>query len=151
MLVWLLLMALTGCKSAPTPTAANDAMAWVAIKGKEPLEIARTVSEVFKNAGYEAIPLPKNKDFKLKFEKPAGAGTSVLYSDWSFKQLWWRALVEIKQDKEDTCVVTCNAFRVNERGDPHFEEQKKVTKVGSGPYKDLLNEVKKRLNPEAKS
>lgn len=137
---------IAGCKSTPPPSA-EGALAWVEIRDREAIEIARAVSDAFQKDGYKPVPLPRNPDLRLKFEKPASSGTSILYSDWSFKRIWLRAQVELKRLDTNTFMVTCNAFRVNEKGDPHFEEEDRITAMGRGPYQDLLNAVRDQLNP----
>jgi hypothetical protein len=145
----LLLVGLAGCKST-TPIAADGALAWVEIEDQDPLDIARAVSQTFQEAGYQPVPLPRNNDLRLQFEKAAGAGTAVLYSDWSLKKVWYRARIELKRQDANTFLVTCNAFRVNERGDPHFEEEKKLSSLRRSPYQELLDQAKQKLNSLSK-
>src|SRR4030095_7854538 len=140
----LLLCLLAGCKSN-APATAYGALAWAEIKDRSPLEIARAVSETFKQAGFEPIPLPRNDELKMQFEKVGGSGTALLYSDWSFKPVWHRARIKFAKTSTDTYMVTCNVFRVINRGDPHFEEEQKV--LHGGPYQDLMDKVKAELNP----
>ena len=142
-ILWLLCaIALCGCES--TNATGGKSLASIEVQGHTPLEIARAVSETFKRDGFQAIPLPRNDDLRMQFEKQGSTGSSVLYSDWSFKPIWYRARVQLLKTEEDTYVVTCNAFRVNERGDPHFEEEHKV--LQKGHYQDLLDKAKAKLS-----
>jgi hypothetical protein len=138
-----LVFALSACRS---PEAArSDTLAAVEIKGHTTMEVARTISEVFQAAGFEAVPLRPNNDLKMQFDKPGNTGDAVMYGDWSFKKVWYRARVTIKRPSENTHLVTCDAFRINEHGDPHFEEEHKLSALKRGPYQDLLDQVKARL------
>jgi hypothetical protein len=133
-----------GCKTAKTGPGA-DSLASIDIQGHTPLEIARAVSETFKGAGYEAIPVPPSDDLRMQFEKKGGTGSALLYSDWSFQPIWYRARIKLIRTGADTVVVTCNAFRVNERGSAHFEEEHKVSGMSKGTYQDLLDQAKAKV------
>ncbi len=138
-----------GCKTTKSGPAA-DSLASIEIQGHAPLEVARAVSETFKAAGYEAIPLPPNDDLRMQFEKKGGTGSSILYSDWSFQPIWYRARIKLIRTGADTVIVTCNAFRVNERGSAHFEEEHKVSGMSKGTYQDLLDQAKAKVLGTAK-
>jgi hypothetical protein len=136
----------TACKSTKPKTGPGaDSLASIEVQGHTALEVARAVSETFKAAGYEAIPLQQNDDLRMQFEKPAGTGQSILYSDWSFKPIWFRVRIRFIKTDAGSYVVTCNVWRVNERGDPHFEEEHKLSGMKRGPYQDLLDQAKAKL------
>jgi hypothetical protein len=141
----------TGCKSTKPKTGPGaDSLASIEVQGHTALEVARAVSETFKAAGYEAIPLPQNDDLRMQFEKPAGTGASILYSDWSFKPIWYRVRIKLIKTGAGLYVVTCNVWRVNERGDPHFEEEHKLSGMKGGPFQELLEQAKAKLATPAK-
>lgn len=136
----------TGCKSTkPTTGPGANSLASIEVQGHTALEIARAVSSTFKAAGYEAISQPQNDELRMQFEKPASTGASILYSDWSFKEIWTRLRIKFIKTDERSYVVTCNAFRVNERGSAHFEEEHRLTGMSRGPYQELLDQAKAKL------
>jgi len=136
----------TGCKSTKPKTGPGaDSLASTEVQGHTALEVARAVSETFKAAGYEAIPLPQNDELRMQFEKPAGTGASILYSDWSFKEIWYRVRIKFIKTDAGSYVVTCNVWRVNERGSAHFEEEHRLSGMKRGPYQDLLDQAKAKL------
>ena len=115
--VILVLGLMTGCKST-APAAAEGALAWTEIKGHSEIEVTRTLMDTFKQAGYEFVRVPQAQDeIKLQFEKLGGTGANLLYSDWSFKQIWYRVRITITETSPNTSLVKCNAYRVNEKGD----------------------------------
>ncbi len=147
-LIFMVLGLMTGCKST-APAAAEGALAWTEIKGHSQIEVTRAVMDTFKQAGYEFVRVPQTQDeMKLQFEKLGGTGANLLYSDWSFKPIWYRARVTITETSPSTCMVKCNAYRVNEKGDRHFEEEKEILQGSS--YQHLLDSAKAKLNPKSK-
>jgi hypothetical protein len=84
-----LVFALSACRSPRRRV--SDTLAAVEIKGHTTMEVARTISEVFQAAGFEAVPLRPNNDLKMQFDKPGNTGDAVMYGDWSFKKVWYRA------------------------------------------------------------
>ena len=135
-----------GCKSTKPKTGPGaSSLASIEIQGYTGLEIAHAVSETFKAAGFEAIPQPQNDELRMQFEKRAGTAASILYSDWSLKEIWTRVRIKFIKTDERSFVVTCNAFRVNERGSAHFEEESRLTGISRGPYQELLDHAKAKL------
>jgi len=133
-------MFLTGCHSTKHP--GTGSLAAVEIKGHTPLEIARGVSQVFQEAGFVPTPLPRNRDMKLQFEKLGSLGGTLVYGDWSSKDIYYRAKINIAVAEPKTYVVTCDAYRVLHRGDPHFEEEHKLSFLKQSGYQELLDKAK---------
>ena len=109
------------------------------------MEVARTLSQVFRDAGYTAAPLPPNKDMMLMFEKQGGTGDMLLYGDWSGKPPWSRVKLNIKSRDPQNHLVECNVYRVLDRGDPRFEEETR-TRINRKAYQELLNLAKAKLD-----
>ncbi len=146
LLAWAL--AGSGCRTPQGP--ASDSLAAVEIKGCGPLEIARSLSDVFEKAGYSPVALPPNRGEKMLFEKEGNVGETVLYGDWNAKRVWYRVRIQMNLGGPDSELVTCNAFRVLNHGDPHFEEEQRLSRLRAGAYQHLLNLAKARLNPAPK-
>jgi len=120
-----------------------NALAFVEIHGHEALEVARAVSEVFREAAFRPAPLAPNKVMKLVFEKEATMTDSVVYGDWSGK-VWYRVKISIETPDLNVHLVKCDAYRVVGHGDPRFEEETRIS-FRKGPYQELLDKVKARL------
>jgi hypothetical protein len=120
-------------------------LAWVTVKGRTTLEAARVTSEVFQKAGFVAVPLDSNTENKLVFEKEGGAGDLLLYGDWSGKKIWYRIKVNLVTLEHDTELIKCDAFRVTDRGDSHFEEERRLNHTKGGTCRELLQQVKAKL------
>ena len=132
-----------GCRTS-NPDAGGS-LAWVTVKGHTTLEAARVTSEVFQKAGFVAVPIDSNKENKLVFEKEGSAGDLLLYGDWSGKKIWYRIKLNFVTLEHDTEIITCDAFRVTDHGDSHFEEERKLTHTKGGTCRELLQQVKAKL------
>jgi hypothetical protein len=138
-LAWLV----AGCKS--TPPGPSASLAFIEIQGKTSLEIARTVSEVFKEANYVSVRPPANRDMTFIFEKQGTTGDLLMYGDWSPNAPWYRVKLSIRTLDPQTELVECDVYRVVGHGDARFEEETKLSRFKKGTYQDLLNRVKERL------
>ena len=133
-----------GCKSKPPPP--SKSLAYVEIKGKTALEIARVISAVFKEADYIPARLPANNKMMLMFEQQGNTGDMLMYGDWTSNKPWYRVKLSIKTLDSETELVECEAFRVKEYGDTRFEEETKLTHSKKGHFQELLDRVKQRLD-----
>ena len=133
-----------GCKTTQGPP--TDSLAFVEIKGKTPLEIARAISDVFHEANYIPARPAANHKMILMFEKEGNTGDMLMYGDWSGKKPWYRVKLNIKTLNAETQLIECDAYRVTEHGDPRFEEEKSLSRLKKGVYQDLLNRVRDRLS-----
>lgn len=145
---WIALLALcgwlgAGCRSPHGPNP--DSTASVAVAGHTILETAHAVADVFEKAGYQTVPQPKTDDFRLVFDLPGTATDTVLYGDWAGKKVWYRAKVRLTAAGADLVIVSCDAFRVLDHGDNHFESEHKLSGLKSGRYQEFLNQVRARL------
>jgi len=137
----LLLLLLIGCKS--TNGSPSSRLASVVIKGHSAAEITLAAQRVFTDNGYR-LGLVKSAD--LVFEKPGSGMNTLVYGDWSGKSVWFRVKVYLRDlGPTEGVLLDCDAFRVLERGDALFEEEKKLTKVHHGTYQELMNKVSQRL------
>jgi hypothetical protein len=143
---WLVVCACLGGGCQSPKGLGHQSLASVVISGPAPFATARAVSEVFEKAGYAPVPLPPNKDMRLVFEKPGGAMATLLYGDWAPNKVWYRVKVRIAVLGPDLELVTCDLYRVLDHGDPHLEQEQKVTPFKKGPYRALLSQVKARAS-----
>jgi hypothetical protein len=135
-----------GCRSA-NPVAGNPSLAAVEIRGHSSMEVARAVSEVFREAGYVPLPLPANKNMSLVFDKQGGTTDRVVYGNLVGSEVWYRIKINIETIESNTHIVSGDAFRVIDHGDARFEEETKLSALKSSTYQELLDRVKARLNP----
>ena len=150
---WIVLLAVCGwsgwgCHTPQGP--GSGSLASVEIKGQTLIEVAQATSEVFRAAGYTTIPSSSKYETKLLFEKAGTKADALLYSGWSGGEVWYRTKITFVSLTPETQLIKCDAYRVLDRNDPHFEEEKKLSWSKKGVFQDLLNQVKARLNPQAK-
>lgn len=136
-----------GCASPKGPGA--NSLAAIVVTNQPPVEIAKAISSTFEQAGFAAVPetTPQTSrtEYRLAYERPAGAGDTVLFGDWSFKQNFYRARVRILKQEGRRCLVTCDAFRVLNHGEAHFEEEKRLSRAKAGQYQKLLEQAVAKL------
>ncbi len=125
-------------------------MASVEIKGRSLLEVAQATSEVFRAAGYTTIPSSSKYETKLIFEKVGAKGDVLLYGGWHDTEVWYRAKITFINLASETQLIKCDGYRVLDRNDPIFEQEKKLSWSKKGAFQDLLDQVKARLNPQPK-
>jgi hypothetical protein len=104
-------------------------------------EIALVTTAVFREAGYHPTQ-PAGQH--MVFERKGSTWKSIVYGDWSEGLIWYRAKVDILPPQDNRTVIACNASYVMDRGNAHFEEEKKV-RGGGGEYQKLLDQVQARL------
>jgi hypothetical protein len=139
--------ALIMCPACRTPEGpGGDSLASIQVSSDDYLAIARAISKQFQEAGYQPTPLPSNRGMKMMFEKEGTTKDSVLYSDWSFATPWYRAKIDITPLRTDsgprTYLVTCNVFRVLNRGERHFEEEHRLRSARRAYFQGLLDQAK---------
>ena len=137
----LLGLVLAGCHSpngSPAPY-----LAAVNIKDKSREEIEVVTQTFFEDLGYRTA---RAKSGELMFDKEGTGMNTFVYGDWSTKKIWVRVkvfLVEMKPEQQIR--LACDAFMVGEHGDPHFEEEHKLTRIHRGTYQDMLNKISQKL------
>ncbi len=137
----LLVLFLAGCKSTSEFSSGSHStrMASVVIKGHSRADITLATTRVFVANGYEKTPL---KAADLFFEKQGTRMNTLVYGDWSAKPVWVRVKVYLRDlGAANGMLLDCDAYMVVERGDRHFEEEHKLTKLHRGTYQELLDRV----------
>jgi hypothetical protein len=83
---------------------------------------------------------------RLVFEKEGTGMNTLVYGDWSPGKVWIRVKVFLHDlSSAQQVLLECDAYMVGQRGDPHFEEEHKLTSIHRGRYQDLLDEISRRL------
>jgi hypothetical protein len=130
------------CRTTGGPGA--DDLASIIVTNKSVDVIRRAVTAVFLQGNYQmGFSAPR----ELVFERQGSTMSTWVYGGWpgADTPLWERVRVTFMPLGEDTTVVGCNAYRVNNWGDGFFEEEKKVSKLGRSRYQKLLKKVEDRL------
>jgi hypothetical protein len=131
-----------GCKSAGKPAA--GCFASVEINGNTPGQISRVAVEVFRENGYLAA---HSGPPEMVFEKRGSTMNNLAYGNWmGGEPVWVRVKVSIVRTGEMANRLQCTASLLRDRNGL-MEEEIKVSRLRSGPYQKLLEEVRRRLNP----
>jgi hypothetical protein len=136
-----LVLAWVGCRSHPATPSSR--LASVLITNHPVMQVETATEEVFTQHGYQT---GRSKTSRLVFEKEGTGMNTLVYGDWSTKKVWVRVKVYVHDlTSVQQVLLECDAFMVAEHGDPHFEEEHKLTGVHRGRFQDLLDEVSQRL------
>lgn len=136
-----LVLAWAGCRSHPATPSSR--LASVLITNQPAVLVEAETETVFKQHGYQTS---RSKTSQLVFEKEGTGMNTLVYGDWSPKKVWVRVKVYLHNlSSVQQVLIDCDAYMVVQRGDLHFEEEHKLTKVHRGRFQELLDEVSKRL------
>ncbi len=141
-LFFLLLPLAGGCKTSQESATKSPRLASVVIKGRSAAEVSIAAERVFTGKGYQAGAA---KSAHMVFEKQGSTANTLVYGDWSGKPVWFRVKIYLRDLGASGFLLDCDAYRVLERGDVHFEEERKLTRVHRGTYQQLLDEVSQGL------
>ena len=129
-----------GCKSTPRP--APDRLASVLIESRGADQIQLVTMAVFREAGWRAISPAGDQ---MVFERKASSLDTVFYGDWLGGVVWLRAKVELRVLDMRRIILAGDVYRVIDKGNRHFEEEKKVKKGGGDELQKLLDQAAARL------
>lgn len=131
---------LTGCASkTPRPVAAAGHAAFVEVSSRSAQEVSLITTAVFRDAGYTPMHASGSE---LAFERKGSTWNTILHGDWSDGKIWYRARIYIQSYDAGKYLVSGDLFRVIDKGDAHFEEERKAS--GRGELQELLKQVKAR-------
>jgi len=82
---------------------------------------------------------------QFTFTRPGSKVDDLLYGDFMDEKVTLRVEVTARSLDPSTTLLSCRAQVVSAAGDPVFEQSHAVHKFNSGPYQNLLNEIKARL------
>jgi hypothetical protein len=140
----LLLLAGPGCSSLSEPASASFAS--VTIPNHSAEEIAAATAQVFGADGYRGGTTGPGE---MVFEKEASRATTLsregLVDTYGGARTVNRVRVQIVSlSGASSYRLQCQAYIVRDAGDL-LEDQVPLTNLRSGPYRSLLNKVKKQL------
>ena len=143
-LVWLVpwIAVLTlGCQSPHGWT--SNRMASVMIKNHSREEITTATKDVFREHSYQTL---RNGPDEYVFEKKGSGMNTLVYGDLTGQPVWVRVKVALHEQNPSETLVECDAYIVQGHGNSFFEEERKLPNYGSGPYQELLDQIKMRLH-----
>ncbi|MEI6193122.1 MAG: hypothetical protein WCS42_02210 [Verrucomicrobiota bacterium] len=146
----LLLAALlaAGCSSMDKPASAGFAS--VLICNQTPENIRLAADSVFANNGYQSI---RNPDGTQIYEKEATKGEQLAYAGFVGAHEGERTIVRVRmgiQPQDVNCfLLSCKAFVVTSPGDFVSEQTFPLYGWQSGPYQNLLNNIRDNLKVAA--
>jgi hypothetical protein len=137
-LVGLALLLVTGCSS----TGGSPDFASLTVRGHKPDEIRSTVVHVFSEAGFVDV---STRGSWMMDRRPSTM-SMIMYGSWmEDSSVRERVKLRLIPVATDTWRVECEGVTVRYSGDSFFEEEAKLTRPRSGPYRKLLAEVQKQL------
>jgi hypothetical protein len=129
--------------SCSTASGGSKQFAAVTLHGHDPLDIRQTTSEVFAEKGYRAV----QRSGVWYYDRGTSAMGELLHGGWFNEEgVHERAKLRLIPLSEGSYRLECEAVMVRDAGDSFFEEETRMTRLKSGPYKKLLAEVEKRLS-----
>src|SRR6266481_4345277 len=127
---------LAGCQSTDKPASASFAS--VVISGNTPGQIRDAAIEIFEDHAYKATQIDPER---LVFEKEGSGMNNFAYGSWlAGDRVWVRVKADIVPVGEMAFRLQCHAYMVRDRGGA-TEEEVALSRLRSGPYQKLLEEV----------
>jgi len=137
-----------GCSSMNKPASASFAS--VLIYNQTPEKIRLTADSVFANNGYQSI---RNPDGTQIYEKEATKGEQLAYAGFVGAHEGERTIVRVRMGLEpqglNCFLLSCKAFVVTSPGDFVSEQTFPLYGWQSGPYQNLLNNIRDNLKVAA--
>ncbi|HAB16146.1 MAG TPA: hypothetical protein PLX89_06900 [Verrucomicrobiota bacterium] len=138
---------LAGCQSSPTG-AGTGKYAAVEISGFSRSAVEMATEQVFVKEGYK---LAATGNQTLVFERPASTTQNVVWGGWQ-TGLWDRVVAKITRlGSDDDFLLSADAYRVQSKDDSILEKESKMGFAVQSKYQEMLEKVKKLLEPMPKS
>ncbi|HUL51438.1 MAG TPA: hypothetical protein VLU94_02515 [Candidatus Nitrosotalea sp.] len=132
----LLLLTVAGCSSLSKD--ASNTVASITITNHSYLEIASATETVFARHEFKG---GRSGSSQLTFEKPGSTLDAVVRGDWLDRKVIERAVITIRQQRENRMLVDCDARLVAAAGDSVFEESYRIWGTDKKHYQEMLNEI----------
>jgi hypothetical protein len=132
---------LCGCKSVDEPASASFAA--VQIRGHTPEQIRAATVVVFQENGYTSA---NERRGEMMFEKEGSRWDQIAYGNWvDSGGVWIRVKAAVVPTANGAFRLQCQAYRVRNKGEPTFEEEKRLPNSRSKPFQALLDKVAGQL------
>lgn len=133
-----------GCKSSGEKPPRSASLVSLPIHGSDAITIRNATLAVFTEQLFESLYVGESK---LVFEKRGSFMKDLAYGSWMNSAVWIRVKIDITKYGATSHLLECDPFAVSGRNDSFFEEERRLTRLSKGTYKDLLREVKRRVEP----
>lgn len=137
----------TGCKTGRTD-GEPDSMSSIDVPQVPSDVLYLTIAYVLKENGYE---VGKSTVEEMMFEKQATTMQDLAYGGWGSGPAWSRVRIRTKQLVDGGYRIDMTASWVRDRGSKSMEEEKPVSKLGGGPFRTLLKEIRSKLSEPSNS
>ena len=107
-----------------------------------------TIAHVMKQNGYD---VGKSTVEEMMFEKQASTMQDLAYGGWGSGPAWSRVRIRTKQLVDGGYRIDMTAGWVRDRGSKSMEEEKPVTKLGGGPFRSILKEIRDKVSESTKA
>jgi hypothetical protein len=130
----------TGCSSTGKSDSGGGFVSAV-VHANSREQVRDTTARVFREHGYQVV---QNGYAKLVVEKVGTTMERIAYGSLMEGGAWIRVKISLYDVSSDTFRLECQAYAVRGKGEV-LEEETKLTSLSRGKYKDLMNEIAKRL------
>jgi hypothetical protein len=135
------LLAAAGCQSFNRPPTNN--LSSITITDRTLPQIAGAIQEVFATHYFTGGP---TDPYHFTFQRPGTRANNLAYGSVMFDEsVTVRVDVAIQPGEGAGMLVTCNAWLVEDEGDPVFEDPHKVRLLRKWPYAELMRDIRKQL------
>jgi hypothetical protein len=131
-----------GAVSCSSTREGSKPFAAVTLRGHDSLTIRRAVEAVFSEEGY----VDASRRGSWRYERGTSKMGQLLHGGW-FDDDGVRERVKLNLIplSEGVYRLEAEAVMVRDAGDSFFEEEARMTRLKSGPYRKLLEEVEEQL------
>jgi hypothetical protein len=136
-------VSLVGCQSAKQPGSYSHAS--VTVKGRSDAEIRQVTKAVFAEEGYSLVA--EGAEY-MGFQRPGSRRDALKWGGWPGEGVVIRAKVKITVLADASRLLQLDMFAVRDAGDGIFESESRMVLLNKKPYRQLMNEVSKRLQAQ---
>jgi hypothetical protein len=130
---------LVGCQSAKQPGSYSHA--YVTVKGRSDAEIRQVTKGVFAEEGYSLVA--EGAEY-MGFQRPGSRRDALKWGGW----LGEGVVIRAKVLADASHLLQLDMFAVRDAGDGIFESESRMVLLNKKPYRQLMNEVSKRLQAQ---
>lgn len=143
--VFTALALVSGCQSSHEP--GSNSHAHVTIAGTPLYVIQDTTEAVFRENGYRIVEKHPNL---MVFDRRGSKMDALKWGGWYGEGVVMRVKVSITSPAPEGHLLEARVYAVRDASDPFFADENRTMLVKRGPYRKMLEEVRRRLNPDAR-
>jgi hypothetical protein len=136
---------LCGCASTGTDDARNTGpSAMINLVARDEESVRAALIDSFTRENFK---LSFSSVHSLLFERRGSSMSTLLHGGWPGldEPAWLRAKIIIQPTGDNAYIVTCNASRVQDKGENLFEEEKLLTGSKATPFAKILQRARDSL------